>query len=41
MEGAPCSGIRKIVDFALQPGTYIVQLSGAKTAQTRILIATK
>jgi hypothetical protein len=41
MEGAPYSGIRKIVDFALQPGTYIVQLSGAKTAQTRILIATK
>jgi hypothetical protein len=41
MEGAPCSGIRKIVDFALQPGTYIVQLSNAKTAQTRILIATK
>jgi hypothetical protein len=41
MEGAPCSGIRKIVDFALQPGTYIMQLSGAKTAQTRILIATK
>ena len=41
MEGAPCSGIRKIVDFALQPGTYIVQLSGAKTAQMRILIATK
>jgi hypothetical protein len=41
MEGAPCSGIRKIVDFALQPGTYIVQLSGAKSAQMRILIATK
>lgn len=41
MEGAPCSGIRKIVDFDLQPGTYIVQLSNAKTAQMRILIATK
>jgi hypothetical protein len=41
MEGAPCSGIRKIVDFALQPGTYTVQVSGAKTAQMRILIATK
>jgi hypothetical protein len=40
-EGAPCSGIRKIVDFALQPGTYVVQVSGAKTAQMRILIATK
>jgi len=41
MEGAPCSGIRKIVDFALQSGTYTLQLSGAKTAQMRILIATK
>lgn len=41
MEGAPCSGIRKIVDFALQPGTYAVQLSGAKTSDMRILIATK
>lgn len=41
MEGAPCSGIRKIVDFALQPGTYTLQLSGAKGAQMRILIATK
>jgi hypothetical protein len=41
MEGAPCSGIRKIVDFSLQPGTYTLQLSSAKTAQMRILIATK
>ena len=41
MEGAPCSGIRKIVDFALQPGTYAVQLSSAKTKEMRILIATK
>jgi len=41
MEGMPCSGIRKIVDFDLQPGTYVVQLSNAKTAQIRILIATK
>jgi hypothetical protein len=41
MEGPACSGIRKIVDFALQPGTYMLQLSGAKIAQMRILIATK
>lgn len=41
MEGTPCSGIRKIVDFDLKPGTYIVQLSGAKTSQMRILIAAK
>jgi len=41
MEGPSCSGIRKIVDFALQPGTYTLQLSNAKAAQMRILIATK
>ena len=40
-EGPTCSGIRKIVDFALQPGTYTLQLSGAKTPQMRILIAAK
>ena len=41
MEGPSCSGIRKVVDFALQPGTYTLQLSNAKAAQMRILIATK
>ena len=41
MEGAVCSGIRKIVDFVLEPGTYTLQLSGAKAAQMRVLIATK
>ncbi|HEX7695069.1 MAG TPA: hypothetical protein VF409_11305 [Sphingomonas sp.] len=41
MEGAPCSGIRKIVDFVLDPGTYTLQLSGAKTADMRLLIAAK
>lgn len=41
MEGAPCSGIRKIVDFTLQPGTYMLQLSGAKAPRMRVLIATK
>ena len=41
MEGPACSGIRKIVDFALEPGTYTLQLSGAKAAQMRVLIATK
>lgn len=39
MEGAACSGIRKIVDFALEPGTYALQLSGAKGAEMRVLIA--
>lgn len=27
--GATCSGIRKMVDFKLAPGTYAVQLSGS------------
>lgn len=41
MEGPACSGIRKIVDFALEPGSYTLQLSGAKGPQMRVLIATK
>jgi hypothetical protein len=40
-EGPPCSGIRKIVDFTLAPGRYSVQLSGAKAAPMRVLIASK
>ena len=40
-EGPPCSGIRKIVDFTLVPGRYTLQLSGAKSAEMRVLIATK
>ncbi|THD37203.1 MAG: hypothetical protein E7773_03985 [Sphingomonas sp.] len=40
-EGPSCSGIRKIVDFALAPGRYAIQLSGAKAAPMRILIAAK
>ena len=38
-EGPPCSGIRKIVDFTLEPGAYRLQLSGAKGAEIRVLIA--
>lgn len=40
-EGQPCSGIRKIVDFTLAPGRYVLQLSGAKEAATRVLIVPK
>ena len=40
-EGPACSGIRKIVDFTLEPGRYSLQLSGAKEAPMRILIASK
>lgn len=28
--GPKCTGIAKIVDFKLDPGTYVIQLSGAK-----------
>ncbi len=40
-EGLACSGIRKIVDFTLAPGRYVLQLSGAKDAPMRVLIAPK
>ena len=40
-EGPACSGIRKIVDFTLVPGRYVLQLSGAKEAPTRVLIVAK
>lgn len=40
-EGPACSGIRKIVDFPLQPGTYALQLSGAKGEEMRVLIVSK
>ena len=41
MEGPPCSGIRKIVDFDLAAGSYTLQLSGAKVATMRVLIAAR
>lgn len=40
-EGPACSGIRKIVDFTLAPGRYVLQLSGAKEAAMRVLIVPK
>ena len=40
-QGPACSGIRKIVDFDLAPGRYTIQLSGAKEAPMRVLIAPK
>ena len=40
-EGPACSGIRKIVDFTLEPGNYTLQLSGAKAVRMTVLIATK
>ena len=37
--GPDCSGIAKIVDFALTPGTYQVQLSAAKDKTLTVMVA--
>ncbi|WP_254606271.1 homogentisate 1,2-dioxygenase [Sphingomonas bacterium] len=37
--GPNCSGIRKMVDFALQPGSYIVQIAGNGEARIPVLVA--
>ncbi len=36
---AKCSGIAKIVDFALEPGNYTVQLSGSTPDTVALLVA--
>jgi len=36
--GGPCSGITKQVDFALQPGDYILQLSDAHAPHLNVLL---
>ena len=37
--GPECTGIRKIVDFALEPGTYTIAISGAPATRTQLLVA--
>jgi hypothetical protein len=37
--GPACTGIRKIVDFRLRPGRYVLQLSGGGMASLPVLIA--
>ena len=37
--GPACSGIRKMVEFRLEPGAYAVQLSGAASNRTRMLVS--
>jgi len=37
--GPNCSGIRKMVDFALQPGSYVLQIAGNGEAHIPVLIA--
>ena len=36
--GPACSSIHKIVDFALSPGRYVIQLSGTTAASARLLV---
>ncbi|MGI4878986.1 MAG: hypothetical protein ACRYG4_16030 [Janthinobacterium lividum] len=37
--GPNCSGIRKMVDFTLQPGSYVLQIVGNGEAHVPVLIA--
>ncbi|CAN5525593.1 hypothetical protein BH10PSE14_BH10PSE14_19290 [soil metagenome] len=37
-EGPACTGIRKIVDFALVPGDYVLQLSSVRDKALTVLI---
>ncbi|TCP37038.1 hypothetical protein [Sphingomonas sp. BK235] len=37
--GPACSGIRKMVDFQLEPGRYVLQLSGTRATSLPVLIA--
>lgn len=36
--GPACSPVRKIVDFALTPGSYALQLSGGKAASVDVMV---
>ena len=36
--GPACSGIRKMVDFQLEPGVYILQLVGSVTPHLRVMV---
>lgn len=37
--GPACSPIRKMVDFDLAPGRYVVQIAGAKTSTLPLIVA--
>ncbi|MDP1028500.1 homogentisate 1,2-dioxygenase [Sphingomonas sp. KR1UV-12] len=39
--GAPCSGVRKMVDFDLKPGHYTLQVSGAKAPRIQVMLASQ
>ncbi|MFS0735614.1 homogentisate 1,2-dioxygenase [Sphingomonas sp. 1P06PA] len=37
--GPACSGIRKLVDFRLEPGRYNLQIAGSPASRVRVMIA--
>ena len=37
--GPACSGVRKMVDFALTPGRYVLQIEGSKDANVPVLLS--
>jgi hypothetical protein len=39
--GPACSTVHKVVDFALQPGAYVVQVSGAQSTPVTIGVEPK
>jgi hypothetical protein len=39
--GPACSGIRKIVDFDLKPGNYVIQITGSPDATARLMIVAR
>jgi len=39
--GAECSGLRKMVSFALQPGRHVIQISGNKEDTIQVMVARK
>ena len=39
--GPICTGLRKMVDFRLAPGSYALQLAGMKADTTKVMIVRK
>lgn len=37
--GPACSGIRKMVDFDLQPGRYLLQIAGSEALATGVMVS--
>lgn len=37
-KGPACTGIRKMVDFVVEPGTYTVQIAGSPTPTAQVMV---